>query len=325
MMKQLRKYMLLRIGLLAGLLVGLGACESDVVFEGEQTAPQLVMNAVVTANSSPKVYLSESRFFLDDKTEYTDIKDASVSLYVDGVFVEELVLVEEKDIYGNLLGSCYYKGSELLRSGSLVEFRASCERLGARAKGSTTIPAVPVVEDMRVSCRLNESNYVEGIIQLPLNDPKEQTNYYWLSAGLFTSYSGEVFRTPVKYVDKVFMGGRMSDVLDDILGETPIDGTHVFFSDEYFNGYKSPLWMEFLMHPEYVPYSEVWCELYQIDQHLFRYLLSVEMAEEGTSFGEPVQIYSNVEGGMGLVGSRAVGTKQSISCSELINLPDKKE
>ena len=323
-MKQIAMNIPLRIGLLVALLVGFVSCEGDVEFRGEQMTPQLVMNTVVTANSSPRVYLSESRFFLDDYADYADVKDASVRLYIGGEFVEEMVLVEEKDVYGNSMGSFYYKGSELLRSGDEVEFRASCKRLGAEVKGSTTIPSLPEVGDMAVTGGLDETNYITGRITLPLTDPEEPNNYYWLSAGLFTSYSGGSFRTPAKYADQVFMGGRMSDVLDDILGAT-IDSTHVFFGDEFINGKQHSLLMEFLLHPEYVVCSEAWCEIYQIDVHLFRYLLSVELAEEGTMFGEPVQIYSNVEGGMGLVGSRSTGIEQSVGCSDYIELPKKNE
>jgi hypothetical protein len=52
-----------------------------------------------------------------------------------------------------------------------------------------------------------------------------------------------------------------------------------------------------------VPIYEVVC--YQIDENYFKYLRSVQVADNTAMFGEPVQIHTNVEGGIGIVAARS--------------------
>ena len=82
------------LSILAGIFIFV-SCEKDIEFNGEITAPLLVINSYITPDSVVSAHVSESRFFLKDSITYKNINTADVAVWVNGVLKEKMTLVEK--------------------------------------------------------------------------------------------------------------------------------------------------------------------------------------------------------------------------------------
>lgn len=288
------------------MIIILSACESDVEFSGEQMESLPVLNSVVTAGEPVRVYFTRSVFILDNR-DATYVTDATVELHINDTFVETLRLESGEMLAGET--SYYYQATTAPRSGDKVTIRARSEEFSEWVSGTTIVPYSPTVGGVELSVSGTAEWRISGKASLLLSDSAEEDNYYWMygmviydrnpqNEGYFISY--EYFT----YTDVAFSGGANTDVLGEMLGDSD---SIVVFDDTLLDG-KSDyrLNMEWGLPEEWATegtYFEICCQ--QIDQHLYKYYRSLSLSDSNSLFGEPVQIHSNIEGGLGIVGSQS--------------------
>lgn len=297
----------------------LTSCEKVVEFEGEITEPYMVMVSKPNTENPWKVRLTESRFFLYDDTIAT-IKNANVSIEVNGRTPNNVVTNHGNGMYD--LGYTPQPGDSLTLHVSVPEkgtMEAGCR-----------IPQRPVISN--ISCTYDTTHYIDYYpdtteyvtgsitVKFTLDDPADEANFYMLR--LLTPVrhyvpSSNSYDTVYDYqyitVDDnvLFDMDAVGDLFD--IGSSDNRGTRVLFADERINGQAHTI--TFTYDAFSLMNYGCYIELYSISRDLYLFEKTLEAAENLDEFSglisEPVQIHSNVTGGLGILGGSSV-TKQRI-------------
>src|SRR5574344_2895864 len=128
------------------LMALLAACEKDIEFDGAITEPMLVINAVALPDTTLSVEVTESRFFLVSQDTFTTVKNATVSLFVNGTFKENCAHQANGRYTSN------YRPSE----GDHIRLSVSAPGL-QMVSAETMIPMRPVIERIDTSLSIPEA------------------------------------------------------------------------------------------------------------------------------------------------------------------------
>ncbi|MDR0541027.1 MAG: DUF4249 domain-containing protein [Dysgonamonadaceae bacterium] len=275
--------------LLAGLISCFSACEKEIEFKGGETEPQLVLNSILTPDSAIRVHLSESRFFLADKAEFKNIRNAAVTLLKNGEVIETF-----RDA-----GEGYYVADYRPKTGDRLQITASASGLEPVECSAEILPAPTVLSADMV--KLSTDNDYD--LTVSLKDPSETSDYYRIDMYVMV-YDGKS--------GYYYPGDVLYDSDDMVFGSAGLDpfgaGNNYYyvFSDELFNGkeYKLKLRLYHLINDQEGK-TKLFIELQHITKDYYLYLKSrnVALGDEIGLFTEPVQIYNNIQGGIGILGS----------------------
>lgn len=285
-------------------------CETTVEFRGEYTEPLAVLNSVVTAGEPVRVYYAKSTFILANEPQTNYIDGATVELYINDLLVETLSPASETNQWGEKIR--FYSGNLAPRAADKVTLRARSEEFPEWVSATVTVPHDVAVGELRIEEQGIEegTNYHYGTATLEITDPEGMENYYWvMGQTLCRNEQGGDFPPNgrrFEYTDVAFTEGNADDALGGLLGAST--GNNITFNDTLLEGQGTyPLTMEWDVSDTYIQRDvlfEVMC--YQMDENLYKYIRSMELAGSDLAmFGEPVQVHSNVEGGIGVVGARS--------------------
>jgi len=311
------------------LFFSLFSCEKEIYFRGDEIKTKLVLNGFLAPDSIVKINLSESKFFLDDNWVYNYINNAKVDLWKDGNKIESLSNVEEG----------FYIGTYIPKIGDNIKITASCEGFEMIECSTEIVIPTPIISVDTVNYKeekqyngyysedgiflIDSLSYYLSIntdIFIKFQDPKDIPNYYDLMIYLNINFANkEKIVYPLRFFsdDLVFQTGNDFNFLDD---NNHLNST--LFSDELFDGkeyklkIKSDYWSgiyikENLSDPHYgapaFTSMEISFELQSLSYSYYMYRKTLEahynLNDFIEFFSEPVQIYSNIKGGIGILGS----------------------
>ena len=143
------------------------------------------------------------------------------------------------------------------------------------------------------------------IYQITFQDTPGKSNYYSLQIWGDDDHLGVLLDFSV---DPVFT--QQQGMLDEVFGPSMVNWRGRVFSDELFDGKEYTLQVKEQLRSDTKYYTKRHIRLYSLSEPYYQYLLSLQNIEnEGIMGGltnvglaEPVQIYSNVEGGTGIAG-----------------------
>ena len=306
------------------------SCEKTLEFEGKQTEPKLILNGFLNPDSFVKIHLSESKFFLDNNTNFHIIENANVRIFKNDIEIEQMQYV----------GEGYYLASFKPVIGDKIMIKASYNNLDEVSCHTDIIEVVPMQSAEIVNYKFEKSSgnqsYTVHIppyseeeysyayreyfdINIKINDPHAKENYYRLvlnlkhyyeEGSLVSSHNGMFYILPYILKDDI-------NRIDNFHNNIYTYSSYNEFSDEAFNG------KEYLLKvPVHHYYNgtigtgniigrELHVNLQSIAKPYYLYLQSRTAAESSgveffsSIFSEPVQVYSNIEGGIGFFGSYA--------------------
>ncbi|MFT3753752.1 MAG: DUF4249 domain-containing protein [Paludibacter sp.] len=305
------------------------SCENEINFSGEVTKPMLVINSFITPDSVIKVHVSKSKFFLEDNSTFETIDNANVYVWVNGAKIEKLTSTSNG----------YYIASFKPQIGDIVKITAANTEFNEVSTSTEIVQPNPIISVDTLNHQFKEYpmvqyssyngnpttidtigfNKVESFgLKVKFKDPSTASDYYRLDAKVINYHvdgSITVSDGVINYNDVVFGGNNNSNPLE----MTSYNYYHEF-SDELFNGKEYNLSFIFnsnttVYKPEYqdsyheinieTPVKqELLIELQSISKSYFLYLRSRSANMSAVEFfSEPVQIYSNVSGGIGILGS----------------------
>jgi len=333
-MKSIKIYLSILLGIFF-----LASCEKEIEFKGEITDPLIVVNCFITPDSVLTAHVSESRFFLLDNVTFRNVKNADISVWVNGTFKEKMSLVENgiyKGTYAPVIGDSI---KLMVKVPTMKD--VSCEDLIAAkpeiisidttdlwtgqtydiqygsqtTNGGQTIytnDTIAVVTGHQINYTLkfkdnvNEKNFYRLVVVT-------KEHYYKIDST--TSDTITVIRENYyfNFTDVVSGNNANNDPLS--MGDFSANNAYNVFSDELFNGktysltfstnedvyqYKS----DYKYGVEMPGKKEVDVYLQSISKSYYFYLKSRPAALNGNDFfSEPVQIHNNIEGGIGILGS----------------------
>lgn len=283
------------------LLFGMASCVKDVEFNGEQSDPLLVVNGVQQAGKTANLCIEKSWFFLNSQLDLR-VKDVEVDLYVNGSFKESLQVRDTITDYA----FTYCEGRYELCEGDRLRFEVRSSEFET-AYAEVTLPESPTV----ISFDTVNVDLDYGTIKfaVEIDDPAgtDFYNLYFYNAieaeySVYSFYSDD----PV-FADPLDLGA------DDLIGDSSDyygGGLYNVFTDTYFNGrsYKVNFtyffWEVELTEPFVVEMSRVDEGLYKYQKTSKKYEMNDPNGIIGM-FSEPVQVYTNVENGVGVVSGQS--------------------
>lgn len=306
------------------------SCEKEVDFKGKITDPVLVMNSVLTPDSVVTIHLSQSRFILGDLKPITDISGAAVSLFVNGDEKEQLTYK----------ANGIYMGTYLPKPGDKIKIEAVAEGFDP-ISSQTVIPQNPniVVSDSTVSIieikhdnpmqpnTVEIAKYRNLQLQLKLTDAHDEENYYFIKGTRNYYHSGKLVREWVLEIElSEVLKNTITDggnIIEDIIGDGDFaDRDENLFTDLYVNG--KDILFDFSLE-EYIGFDtyvngekvekdndeekeetvEYIIEIGEISKDMYQYIVSGNKATntEDGGFSEPVQVHTNIENGIGILGA----------------------
>ena len=306
------------------------ACEKEIKFSGDEVKTQLVLNGLLTPDSAVKINLTESRFFLDDGA-FKNIDNATVILWKTGNKIEDL----------SNTGGGNYSGTYIPNVDDNLRITVSCEGFDPVECSTGIVASTPIIsvdtmnfnEDRGYFDYIfwedgtgyadSSSYYVNANLEMYITfkDPIGVSNYYTFKVYMKYYYSnGDSAYLPFIFTsdDLVFQRGNNGI---GFLGDVNYFKS-TLFNDELFDGKEYKLKMRAANRDDiYVGKNpinpdkayqepvgkEIWVELQSLSYEYYMYLKTCEaqskMSNLVESFSEPVQIYTNITGGIGILGS----------------------
>ena len=327
------KYKLHTLALvLSGISPVFWSCENALEFDGEQMAPLLVMNSLISPDSIFTVQLTKSKFFLKDDSNFDPVNNASVELFVNDTLFETLAFSTN----GN------YTSNYIPKAGDKV-------RLSAQHSDINTVSAVtdivkpaqiskidtatlitdksPIFSyeyggygDIIESDTIGYSYNKKMNIIINIDDDVNKKNFYRVSLRIKQYFDdGRESEGQFFYESEDMVFGSSDET--GLFGEGYSRSQYNEFSDELFNGKKYPFkistnFSSFIYTDEKKPdndggvtspkvvRNELIIQVHSISESFYKYLKTMNTNSNALGFfSEPVQIYSNVKGGIGIFGN----------------------
>ena len=137
-------YIQLAITLL--LTVFIVSCETEIKFNGKETAPSMVINSILNPDSAVKVHITKSKFFLEKDGPFDPITNATVQLYANDKLIEAL----------NSIGNGYYAGTYKPLQGDIIKIIAQNNEFD-NVHSSTEIPVVASITSVDTSATITKT------------------------------------------------------------------------------------------------------------------------------------------------------------------------
>jgi hypothetical protein len=254
------------------------SCERTLNVESDQL-PKLVLNGLLTIGDTVKVELSKTRDLFDDEDEIDWVRNADVILKCNGKKVSETL---------------EYKGEGIYASGSTV----------AEQGGSYSIEVVhSVYDDIRATAEMPEPTLGRVVFTGTVNDQQNfelniengQLNQFFIWEMIqkhgngsennveitsFDSNTDNILPDETQLQEKIFL-----DALQNINSEGISSGFSTSGIDD-------------------VQMNSLVINLITVNEDMYKYYRSLELYKNSTKkFIKPVEIYSNVENGLGIFGA----------------------
>lgn len=315
------------------------ACENEIEFNGDEMQSMMVVNGFLSPDSIVKVHVTKSKFFLQDDSGFDNVNNANVQLWVNN---------ELKGVLTNA-GNGYYTFNYTPKTGDKIKITASAGGLDD-VYAETEIPrAVPILAVDTFSIPQSDQYYTSGTyteyggydidtlgvyhsiklnVKLTFKDSLNFNNYYVLNAQIKQTLKDGSTRFALSgfYSEDLVFGG--ASVNNDVL-DTEAVNQYYEFNDDLINGstYKLSLYSFITNHEDFnkpddggvdtnpVIKNELIVSLISVSRSYYLYLKSMDALSNSSDFlSEPVQVHSNIVGGIGILGGYNV-------YSRIISLP----
>ena len=300
------------------IMVGLTACEKEILYDDIAPEPLLVVNGIQHVGEPARLCVEKSSFYINSETDFR-VKDVHVDLYVNGVFKEALqvrdsMLMETYWIWNDTLGEQeverpryafnYCEGEYILYEGDALRFEVSSSEFDKMAVAETTIPYAPnVISFDTIRVETSDDGLSTVYLSLKIDDPAGNDYYNLYPQEGLTNFttSDPVFTDfmNIVHVDDLFGG-------NDYYGR----GAYNMFNDAYFDGTQYAINMNSTVYGDgSYYYQPLVMEVTKVDYALYQFKKTYsdyDYADDLLSlFTEPVQVYSNVQNGAGVVCSQS--------------------
>lgn len=299
------------------IMVGLTACEKEIMFTDIAPEELLVVNGIQHVGEPARLYVEKSSFYTDEVEKDFRVKDVHADLYVNGVFKESLrvrdsIRYEEHYYYevDSLVSEIEYafvycEGDYLLCEGDALRFEVSSSEFEKTAVAETTMPSMPNAisfDTARIAGNTDGYGGKTIYFSLVIDDPAGK-DYY----NLFPREGLEGFTT----TDPVFADFMNVEHVEDLFGggNYYANGPYNLFSDSYFDGkqytvdLQMSIYTDVYLEPFVLEVSKVDYGLYQFKKS-YSSFVTIDDGPMGL-FTEPSQVYSNVRNGVGVVCSQS--------------------
>lgn len=299
----------------------LSGCENEISFNGEETAQQMVLNAIITADSPITARVSNSIFFLSNDS-VADITDADVRLYVDDKFVEIMQVKKITPSYEAPSQPQYdapevsyvpywiYSANHVAGVGEKIRIEATAPKFEGKVWAEELVPLVPEVLKIEYNIIDDSSDKPQSVrLKIHLKDSSAKRNCYALMVQTMFHYTindGSTWEKMLKtdYTDAVFQSTSETGGLLFGGNDNNYSSSEKFFTDDLFGGsddYSLTVTCKASEHTDNITGFGYRIAFDQISESYYNYRTTKEKYSPENILAEPVQIFNNVVGGIGVV------------------------
>jgi len=275
------------------LLFSIG-CEKEIPYDEQTYTPRLVVNGMIQAGSAIHIDVTESASILADfNHDYVEIDDCQVRLYENDLLVESLSAGNEG----------VYTFSHIASSGMTYRIELNHNRL-PNASCETTVPG---------SVNIISATGITG------DDFETEVTLKWPDSDNADYYQVLMYQVYEQSTDTSLIDWTTSS---PYFGADPLgDGENYYWNDamlldELFKDGTAELDLnlQYFANPGTPGSQEAIAVLLGCSESYYRYKSSLRLYQnsDGGLFSQPVQIFSNVEGGLGIL---AASSKSIVSVS----------
>ena len=295
--------------------ISLTACLTEVDLSDLRESPRLVVNGVAVAGEPLRLSVTRTWFYTDDHPNVV-IPDATVRLYVNDHYEETIPFVPGDTLF-NAAGS--YQAA-------FVPKMADRLRLEVSAPGYEVIHAetvIPQASQLLEAKAVREVSTADSTVKrvvysISFQDAVEEENYYLfrLEEGNLINEEEATYSWRVLYLDyaeePLFV--QSTSALDQILFSQYLSGYDGrVFSDETINGKSYTIRLQTSTHYVSEATKRLRVRLYAISADYYRYLKTLQDQSDRSfanhlidaGLAEPIRVYSNIDGGLGIFGGCA--------------------
>ena len=291
------------------------SCQKVIEFNGEITEPMVTVNSLVTPDSVVSAQVSLSRFFLSNDTLFSMIDNAQADLFVNGTLKESLTYKSNgvyvgtyKPVAGDSLSLLIkVPGKKDVTCGTTQK---SAVMISLSLSDTTTVPTgkrTPILASPTNKDTIGIAYEYKTNCVLHLTDDGAEHNYYRLAVTTKTTLGTKKTYSYAVNFDDIVSGN--SNTFGPPTSLT--SNKYNIFDNQLFSGKDYPLKFSVLYnrnmffpgHEKTPNKQEVTINLQKISRSYYLYLQTRAGINTRNFFAEPVQVYSNVDGGLGIMGS----------------------
>lgn len=284
------------------LIISIPSCQKAIEIDRDSVTPKLVINSVLSSqNDTIFLSLTESRDLLYDKNSFPSVKGAVVKIFENGNKIGELQYLN--DLY--FIPYKVKEGSTYKVEASASSFKTVTAETTVKSAIENTIGTVKILESggldasIKIVDIINEDNFYQVSMKWMeftddstiINDPYYYQQPYYNNYSCTNDYIVEYPQTDALQGENcndyfLFDDATIKNSTHEFKLSTP--NNNYYYSQE---GYK----------------TKVILEVSSLDYNYYTYLItkSIFQFNFGNPFAEPVQVYSNIENGYGIFGSRS--------------------
>ncbi len=315
------------------LFVFLNSCEKELDYKDLDYEPQIVLNGLMYQDSIIKINVASTRSILDADSVLPFLDNAEVKLYENDVFVEDL-------IYDSL---GMYHSTNKAKANTSYRIEAKTNNIEAAvAKFDFTELADSRISNINLLSQYDTSIAVDDPIDtiynltsitldfdLLFNDNAEEENYYnfgsignfyeLMNTHTYTSGYEYVESHSIEKINSLYLNFRDYGDYDKYFSKSvsSFNGyeQNYHISDNIFNGEEVEFGLTTTFYTKSLEPIQIILYSYPYDYIHFHNTGYRYINNEDNAFSQPINIYSNVENGLGIV--------CAVSCSrQTINLSD---
>lgn len=305
----MHRYIIAAAAIFVPMLTG---CYSDIDldrYRDKDIEERLVLNSILMPDSLVRVVATHPYFFADQHHDPSYEKGLDLRLSVNGVDAGNMTYDNNRD--------CYL-ADVTPEEGDVVEIRTLWK--GKTVEARDTMPQKIRIEDFSATIdgpftiHQPDSWLIE--YDITFTDPAEEENFYFLSFG--GRFKGEFLLDGERLYKNEFVFQVLAEIMNSTVpGWEPYSLTGLPFSDKGIEGKRHTLHvgeiLPFVWNPDDYVGREREVTLYSISRAYYDFMLSLlandpeDDSIHGSFLGfgllEPDGLYSNVNGGTGIIGS----------------------
>ena len=318
--------------LLYTLLLGvfLTSCYRKIDLDEYRTTPKMVINSVVSPDTVVMASITRTWFY-PDKKPYVNLPHAHVELYINNQYIETMQWKTLNNPRNPDQPDTLFLSNTIPAEGDRIKIVASTPEYGTVTAEDIIPKKVPIKNASHTIKKGNGvyqgtiSDYFEIYYEVTFDEFPEKNNYYLAKiTQIKTGYYG-YYETEIDYIDPVFK--EQDAILDESMAFNGLEKRGgALFTDQSINGQTYTLQIKETT-AELDETEQRIISIYSLSESYFLYLLSLQKIAGSTLEGglgniglaEPLRVYSNVEGGIGILGGN-----QHSETTITLNNPSKK-
>ena len=318
--------------LLYTLLLGvfLTSCYRKIDLDEYRTTPKMVINSVVSPDTVVMASITRTWFY-PDKKPYVNLPHAHVELYINNQYIETMQWKTLNNPRNPDQPDTLFLSNTIPAEGDRIKIVASTPEYGT-VTAEDIIPKKVAIKNASHTIKKGNgvyqgtiSDYFEIYYEVTFDEFPEKNNYYLAKiTQIKTGYYG-YYETEIDYIDPVFK--EQDAILDESMAFNGLEKRGgALFTDQSINGQTYTLQIKETT-AELDETEQRIISIYSLSESYFLYLLSLQKIAGSTLEGglgniglaEPLWVYSNVEGGTGILGGN-----QHSETTITLNNPSKK-